>query len=162
MDVALTSYDGQRHPLLNIPNTIMRTALQQQAHILLLTFTIVIATNGPNKLRLLDIRSKVELGSHTRQVVQTRWWDIVRRLAVNEERIPVRTNRQRSWEHVHGDLLALLRCDALGLHIRDNPMEEVRQDGSSWAWSVGVDHDEGVFGGCWVEALFAGDGEGRL
>lgn len=66
----------------------------------------------------------------------------------------MRTVRQRCREHVHGDLLALLRRYALGLHVRDDP------DGSGWAGSVGVDHDEGVFGCCGVEASFAGDEEG--
>ena len=74
----------------------------------------------------------------------------------------MRADRQRRREHVHGDLLALLRCDTLGLHIRDDPVEEVCQNRSSRAWSIGIHHDEGVFGGRWIEVLLASDGEGRF
>lgn len=106
---------------------------------------IAATTNRSLKLGLLDIRSKVELRSHAREIVQTRRRNIVRQLAVYEGRVPVRADRQRCREHVHGELLALLSGDALGLHIRDDPVEEVRYDGRSRAWSVGVDHYQGVF-----------------
>jgi hypothetical protein len=58
----------------------------------------------------------------------------------------VRRDGQRGRGHVGSDGFALLRRDAFGLHVGDDPVQEVGEDGRRGAGGVGVDEDEGVFG----------------
>jgi hypothetical protein len=146
----------------HIPSPILRAPRRQQAHSLRQTLTIVVPTNRTLQLRLLNISRKIKVIPHTGQVVKTRRRDVVRRLPVNQESVPVRGDGQWGWGHVRSDGLALLRGDALGLHVGDDPVEEICEDGCSRAGSIGVDHDEGVFGCGGGEAEFGGDVEGRL
>lgn len=51
-----------------------------------------------------------------------------------------------SWEHVGCYDLAALGCNAIGLDVGDDEMEE---GGQNWGFGVGcvwVSHNEGVFG----------------
>lgn len=150
------------NPLPLVTSTILSTSRSHQAHILLQAFTVVVATNGSNKLRLLNISSKIELRPHTRKVVEARRRDVVRRLAVDEECVPVRGDGQRRREHVRSDGLALLVGNTRGLHVGNDPVQELFENWQSRARRIGVDQDERVLGLCCVEASLGGDGEGRL
>lgn len=74
----------------------------------------------------------------------------------------MRRDGQRSRGHVGGNGFTLLGRDALGLHVGDDPVQEVGEDGCGGAWSIGVDHDEGVFGCCSREGEFGSYVEGGL
>jgi hypothetical protein len=58
----------------------------------------------------------------------------------------VRRDGQWGWGRVGSDCFTLLRGDAFGLHVGDDPVQEVCEDGRGGAGGVGVDEDEGVFG----------------
>jgi hypothetical protein len=130
----------------HVPNTILRAPRRQQADSLRQALAIVVPANRALQLRLLNISRKIKVVPHTGEVVKTRRRDVVRRLPVNEESVPVRSDGEGCWGHVGSDGLALLRGDALGLHIRHDPVEEIGEDGCGGTGGVGVDHDEGVFG----------------
>jgi hypothetical protein len=58
----------------------------------------------------------------------------------------MRRDGQWGWGHVGSDCFTLLRGDTFGLHVGDDPVQEVCEDGRGGAGGVGVDEDEGVFG----------------
>jgi len=60
------------------------------------SFKVVVAAHRPLQLGLLDVSSEVEGGANTREVVETWRRGVVRRLAVDEERVAVRRHGQRS------------------------------------------------------------------
>jgi hypothetical protein len=53
--------------------------------------------------------------------------------------------RDGEWRerHVRCDCLRVLRGDALGLCVGDDEVEEVLEDGSGWAWGVGIEEELG-------------------
>jgi len=83
---------------------------------------------APDELQfgLLNVSSEIEAGaSRTREVVETGRRNVLRRLAVDKECVAVLGHRQWRRQHVRSDSLALLVCDALWLHVRHDPVEEV-------------------------------------
>lgn len=140
-----------------VASAVLSAARQQQAYILSLAFAVVVPTNRSLKLRLLDVASEIEQSPVGRQVLEAGRRDVVRRLAVDQEGVAVRRDRQRSRGHVRCNLLADLVGDALGLDVRDDPVEKVGQDRESRARRIRVDHDQGVLGGLGVVALLRSD-----
>ena len=67
-----------------------------------------------------------------------------------------------SKSHVARLCLEVLSGDAGGLHVVDDVVEKLAEDGERGPGRVGVDLDVCVFCRGWIEALFGWEGEGRF